>query len=59
MPDWFNNTKPISAEELERWSAVHHPKKDSGTEADTIRDKLNPDGTKREDSPEHMISGGL
>jgi hypothetical protein len=60
-PDWLKkdmSRNPIPDWELAQWAAAHDPKEGSGNEADTIHDKLNPDGSKREESPEHMMSGG-
>ena len=58
MPEWLDR-KPISDAELDRWAAAHLPKTGSGNQADTIHGKLSPDGSKREDSTEYRMSGGL
>ena len=60
MSDWLEKKLSGSPDaELDRWLGAHNPKRASGSEADTIYGKLNPDGSKREDSPEYRMSGGL
>jgi hypothetical protein len=61
-PDWLKkdmSRNPIPDLELAQWAAAHDPKEGSGNEADAIHDKLQPYVWEREESPEHMISGGL
>jgi hypothetical protein len=62
MPDWLKkemSRKRLSMCKLDQWAAAHHPKQSSENKADTIHDKLNPDGPKREDSTKYRMSGGL
>jgi hypothetical protein len=61
-PDWLKkdmSRNSIPGRELAQWAAAHDPREGSGNEADAIHDKLQPYVWEREESPEHMISGGL